>query len=489
MNPELSSAQLKKIILNIKMSSILIQFTYLAFPLSMYVVYNKIIANHNPAAIFVVVIFLLTILSIQLLLKIIETIQKNILKSDNLFKEHKAYLNKKLSNPNLNNFNKNNQFNLADLTEISKKSSEKIQHYVSKNYLNFLVIYFILITLVGQFIVIVPIMFLSLNYLIARSLTHKHDQAADKFNKLLNTKTAFVKEMFTKHNEIKGLNITQATISKYSKITFTVNKYKCIALYYKNLLIKISMVINMINIAFILIFGRFLHSYGLLSMQAIIACSLLTVWISRSIGQVFLTLSSTKLKSETNTISNMDSSELNQDINQNINQITQAQFKQIQSQLEQHPIVYWRQKNNISLYNLKDMYKNLYISISYLDSNFKLFYGSILDNLTLFNESRYEEAKTIINQFGVGNLINNLPYQLNYVTTGTHDEAVSYDLLLTISIIRELIKKPDLIILDINSDEISDNIKKALFHYIKENNIKLIIKENKFMQEIATLQH
>lgn len=485
MHSILQVSEQKKLSRNIKISSILIQFTYLAFPLSMYIVYNKIIANNNPTAITVVAIFLLIIITIQLLLKIIDTINKNILKADILIQEHQDYLTKKLNTqaqPSIHNFN------TSELTSISKKSSHKIQSDISSNYLIFLLIYFILLITVGGFIIIIPAIFLGLNYVIAITLNNKHDDSVDKYNAGVDYKTRFLKEVFAKYKELKGLNITDYIINKYDYITFNTNKHKCHALYYKNLLLKISAIISMLNIAFILIFGRLLHSYNLISMQEIIACSLLTVWISRSSGQIFLNLSSVKLKSDNNDLpTNHDynnTKELSDKLRNKPRPITTDHFQQIQNHLKDHPIVYWKQTHNTSLYSLKKMYKNNYVSISYIDNNFKLFYGSILDNVTLFNPSRYENAIKMIEKFDINHLVNNLPYQLNYVTTGTNDEAIPYDLILTIMIIRELLKKPDLIILDINSDEISIQIRRALITYIKENNIKLILKQNNFNDKL-----
>ena len=133
----LDSAESKKIIFNIKVSSILIQLTYLAFPLSMYIVYNRVIANNNPSAILVVVGFLLLVLVMQLVLKSIETVQKNIVKTDRLIKEQINYIDDKL-----NHSIGYTQLNTEDLSNINKHNSQYIQDQVSKSYFNFLIFYF-----------------------------------------------------------------------------------------------------------------------------------------------------------------------------------------------------------------------------------------------------------------------------------------------------------------------------------------------------------
>lgn len=80
MYKKLLSTESKKLISGIKISSLLIQFTFLVFPLSMYIVYNKVIASKNPNTLLIILIFLLTVLIIQLILKIAESVQHNILK-------------------------------------------------------------------------------------------------------------------------------------------------------------------------------------------------------------------------------------------------------------------------------------------------------------------------------------------------------------------------------------------------------------------------
>ncbi len=473
----LDSAETKKIIFNIKVSSILIQLTYLAFPLSMYIVYNRVIANNNPSAILIVVSFLLIVLVAQLVLKGIETIQKNIIKTDRLIKDHINYIDTQLHN------NSNySQLNTEELSNINKNNSQYIQDQVSKSYFNFLIIYFILMIIIGGMIVIVPIIFLGLNFVIAKALTEKFEAAESIFLRNNNIKSIFIKELFAKSKEIKSFNINRHLIKKHEKIIFDYNKFRSLALYYKNTLLKVSQIINMINIAFILIFGRYLYHIGLIDMQQIIACTLLTVWISRSIGQIFLSLTLYLSKHK-----KLNDSEIQQDaeiarklIDSKSKAISQKQFSQIIEQLQSHPIVYWKQNDNIGLNNLQKMLKDSYINIAYANNNFQLFYGSIIDNITLFNNAKYEQAKTLLYNFEVQQLIDNLPYQINYILTGNNDDTLPYDLLLAIILIRELLKKPDLLILDINSDEISLKIKKHLINHVKEHNVKLIIKQNSF---------
>lgn len=478
----LQDSEVKKLVFNIKISSILIQLTYLAFPLSMFIVYNKVIANNNPTAILIVVLFLLVIVLVQFALKTIEIMQKNIVRTDGLIKDHIDYINTKLDESGAN---QDSLLKINELSTIAKKNHQDIQDQVSKSYLNFLVIYFILIIIVGGPIVIIPLVFLGLNFIVAKNLTEKFETAENSYLELNNQRIIFLKEMLSKNKEIKSLNIISEIANKHDNLITSANRFKCLSLYYKDMLLKVSQIFNMVTIAFILIFGRYLYSLGYIKIEEIIACTLLTVWISRSIGQIFLTLSLFLLH-RSNKIQNPSNDSTSRiDFNKDFfeiksNSITQEQISKIAQEFENHPIVYFRQTDNISLRKLKDTYKKSYLNIAYIDNNFKLLYGSIIDNVTLFNSTKYDEARKLLNGFGVQQLIDNLPYQVNYVLTGSDDDAIPYDLLLAIVFVRELLKSPDLVIVDINSDEISLNIKKSLISYIKEHNIKLIIKQNTF---------
>lgn len=102
------------------------------------------------------------------------------------------------------------------------------------------------------------------------------------------------------------------------------------------------------------------------------------------------------------------------------------------------------------------------IPISYINENFKLFYGSVIDNITMFDNSKQNEAKNLMEAFNLDYLINNLPYHYNYVTTGNQDESLSFDLKIGIEIIRELIRKPSLLIIDIDENRMNRHIVNGL---------------------------
>lgn len=136
MYKKLLSTEKNNLITGIKISSLLIQFTYLVFPLSMYIVYNKVIASKNPNTLLIIVLFLLAIIIIQLILKITESIQHNILKTDEEITNQKQYISAKINSNNTEEIsklqNKNDFVELLSVGNCAEKTSRIIfQNHIS----------------------------------------------------------------------------------------------------------------------------------------------------------------------------------------------------------------------------------------------------------------------------------------------------------------------------------------------------------------------
>lgn len=483
MYKNLLSTESKKLISNIKLGSILIQFTFLAFPLSMYVVYNKVIISKNPNSLLVVILFLLFVIFIQLVLKITEIIQQNILKTDRTIIRHSNYIKQKVNNNNIN-YNNQHHYNIADLADISKEATVDIQNHVSKAYIIFLAIYFVLILTIGKAMAMVPLVFFSLNYLVAHQLTKNFDSSNRYFNDAVNQKTKYIKEVLLKIKVIKELGITNQVVNRFDELSVFTNTKKCQMLYSKNLIIKIGMVINILNTSFILIFGRYLYSIGMLTIEEIITCTLLTMWIARPLNQIFANLNKRLLEKDN------PAGDLEQEIAQDydtdrdlvINKTFPEEiFNKIQNTLLTSTVAYCNTDNrDVSLYKLYLMLNSQNDNISYVNNYPKLVYGTILDNITLFDKSKEECALLFLSQFNVKQLIFNLPYQSNYVITDSKDEAIPYDLKISIAIIREIIKKPNIIILDIDTNTLDAHIMKSILKHLEDNSIKLIARKENY---------
>lgn len=468
-----------KIIKHLKTSSLLIQFTFVAFPLTMYIVYNKTIISKNPNATIIILLFLLFILLSQLIFRTFATIYENIIKTKIEIKSNSNYLKNlitKKTKPGINN--------IYDISTSSRVSNQITQKHIAKSNTLLLIIYFILITTIGGFLVIVPAIFFSINYLVAKKNNIKYIYAINNLDKYASNKNDFIKNIFSNILYIKGSNLDKSIIQQYELINNKVNYYKTSALYLKNILMKYSMAVNIINIAMIVILGRFLYSLELLSIYHITTCSLLTMWVSRSIAQIFINLDAAN-----QSINDIYSKNINKtiytDTDTNINQtnntnsyITTENANKLITELENNSIVFISNEANLNLKLLPNMFAHENIKAGYINNKFNIFYGSILNNITLFDQNKHYIAEKILKQLNLDYIINKLPYQYNYVTTGIKDEALCYNLKLGINITRELLNNINILILDLNIEELDKIIKKGLIDYCKNNNIKIIIKNS-----------
>ncbi len=494
MYKKLLSTEKNNLITGIKISSLLIQFTYLVFPLSMYIVYNKVIASKNPNTLLIIVLFLLAIIIIQLILKITESIQHNILKTDEEITNQKQYISAKINSNNTEEISKlQNKNDFVELLSVGNCAEKNIQNHISKSYLVFLAIYLCLILLIGKYIIIIPLFFFSLNYIVARALSKKADEHNERYKKFHTKKRTFIRETLQKIKVIKGLNISSNISKKYSFLSYICNAEKCSSLYFQNVSLKFSMVINIVNISFILLFGRYLFSIGILNIEQIITCSLMTVWISRPMAQFFQ--NSHNFESNYHEIENINNSS---NFKATPNDINHPEYKKILQHLNEFSITYYKPNKAYSLKKFAQTYissntnnKTDNIVISYINEQFNLFYGSIIDNITIFDNSKQNQAKSLIQELNLNQLINNLPYNYNYVTTGCFDESLPFDLKIGIEVIRELICKPSIFVLDIDENRMNKSMVNGIKKYSAEQGIKIILlkSDNNINNKISEIKN
>lgn len=476
------SGEKRNLIRWVMLNSVLVQITFLAFPLTIYMIYNKVLSYNNVHSIWFFAVFLIVISLIQLVLKNYEALQRNLLKLDHEMGEQKLNIENKLNNEN--NSKKHGfgidlaQDIIASISNITTDTNHLIQGYLTKTYLGCLIIYFALILMIGKILVIVPLIFFSVNMIIAYFINNKYQQNLNDFNLVNAKECVYVKEILNKQKVLKSLSVEDNVTRNAQKLFHDVNIKKSLLVYYKGLLQKINMVFNITNIAFILLVGRYFYNIGLMNTEAIITCSLLTIWVARPFYHILFNLNymSRPLqaqKSILNSKSNVNSPEESRadDIDYG------ALYDNELLDLKENGCAYY--DNDEVKKFLLSMTSNEYKKTSYVNYEIGLFYGSVIDNLTIFDNELEEKAKELVSLFGVENLIYNLPYLYNYVITGSNDQVVPFDLLITIAIIRELLSNPELIVIEIDVNRVNSNVISGLIRYCKKNDIKLIIKKSK----------
>lgn len=469
----------------------LVQCTFLVFPLTIYMIYNKVLTYNNKNTILFVASLLIIVLMIQFALKLYESIYRNLLKFDEEIKQQRQNIEGILKVNQQSNvtYVEENGINLAQevinsISKISSRNTMKIQYFLTKTYGASLVIYFALVMLIGKILVIIPMVFFGVNYYIAYLINKKYKNHQDKSEASISKEAIYVKEALNKLKVIKSLHVEDIIVDKARNLFDVTSNQKSWMNYYRGLLQKINMVFNITNIAFILLFGRYLFSLGWLHTEAIITCSLLTIWIARPFYHIVFNLNDDKADSTNNNRVDVTNIVISKDENSDNDSYDNENNKEVIKTLEEEGIVY---SDSVTNYDLLVSLQKQYTNISFLDSDIGLFYANITENLTVFDDSKEEQVKDLIELLQVEELIFNLPYLYNYVVSGDNDQVIPYDLKLSIGLIRELVLKPELLIINHDVNRLNHNIKNGLLKYAKKHNIKLLIKKSQIsVKDIIT---
>lgn len=230
----------------------------------------------------------------------------------------------------------------------------------------------------------------------------------------------------------------------------------------------------MINIVAILLTGRLLNLYGFVAVGDIIACSILTMWASRVVTFYLMNAMQTKENlNKSNTTKNLKKKTLL------ISEGEKEAYNEILNVLESNDIAYFPQEKIKNTDYLELCLQRQDKKVCTVNNDGSLFYGTIIDNITFFDESKYDEAYNLLSEFKLEHLVNNLPFNFNYVITGQNDYLITYDLVVAINLFRALVYKPDIIILNIDVNRINHTFMRDISTYCKVNKIKLVSKNSR----------
>lgn len=473
----LSHSQLKKFIARIKLTSLLVQLTFLAFPLTIYMIYNKAIAYNNIDTIWFIFSFLSTIIILQFFLKLLESLHRNLLKQDLEIKYKTKLINShfdkiKYRTPNLA------EKILTDLRKSSEKIVLDIQTKLNVTYLACIFIYFCLVFKINYIIVSIPLVIFVFNYIASVKLNRRYKKNQAEYHILNQKETIFIKGLFERLDFIKSTSLDDKVVKKSLSHIKKSNYSKAKLNYHKNITQKINMVLNIANVAFILLAGRYIFSSGIVTNEEIITCSLLTIWIARPMHHVLsnagLNIRSKKRKHKKNA-SNMSKVKQHDKIeikeNTHDDMLEQNMIEDIQNNIDNYEPGFFSCPYRLILPWVKEKHKNVFVT----ETDKILFYGSLIDNITLFNSSKEYEAKRLVKMLDAEKHVYNLPYLYNYVVTGNNDSAINYELYSIISIIRELLSNPSVLIIRQDANRINPQLLANIFNYTKRNNIKILI--------------
>lgn len=370
----------------IRSLSLLVQVLYLVYPLSMYMIYLKVMKFQNKATMITVISFLLITCALQNIIKYYKQLAYNSLKySISNQVKLKSLLECIYKNDN-NKFHHTHLTYYADfiITEILNTKITKV------NYL-LLFIYFILIFFVANWLVLIPIICYGTGYIIAKKSRMTLCKLKGKYYIACQNEITFFKEHLTKIEYINGLQITEKVEALYIKIYQYMNKQKFLCTSIENKIARINKTINVFCIVMIATIGALLAKINFNITPLMVTTSIvLTVWVSRTVTEIY-------------------------------NHITAS-----------HMIDWLENKTNANVTNATNYN-------THINHNVSFFYGSILDNVTMFDKKKYNQAHEVINKLGLDKLIANLPYLYNYVIIGRNDDCLPMDLKIGLSVAREII--------------------------------------------------
>jgi ABC-type bacteriocin/lantibiotic exporter with double-glycine peptidase domain len=381
----LEEPQIKAIKNALQRSSIMIQLLYLAFPLTVFMVYQKIIVNQSFYMLLIVFGLLVINVFLQFFFKKQNVILTNTLKYYQILKDKIRFIKKTVTTE------KKVEPSLAieHFKNKERNNVEKIQQLISKSSRIPIYLYFIFILIIGKLLVIIPAITFSINYFLTLKISKEYIKSRDLYEKYNRKKQEKIRDIIINIKLIKMMSIEKWQKKQLESTIKKANQYQTASLYLTNKANRIWMFMNIITIASLSIVGKFLHTMGLVSMENVITCSLLTMWVSRPLNQILSTLLLIKNKRKNNNIKTKEIAKIN------------------------------------------------------LENKSNLFYASILDNIALFNKEKYEKAIEYCKKLDIESTIENIPYGYNYVILGNNDEIIPDELKKMICILREMLSNPE----------------------------------------------
>lgn len=467
MSENIAAPEINTLIRKIKINSVIIQLCFLVFPLSMFLTYNRVVISNNYSTIIVIITFLLSVLVLQLITKRIFSNQRLLVKSTKELQSYREFICSKLKD------DRATKYDASENDKIADDITDNLNNEIAKSYKPVIIGYLLFLAVVGKFLVLPVILILLTSYFKIKKLKLENAKHKEVYYKLNQRRTELTKELFKKIKNINSQKTQDYLENKIKIIIGKLNIEKTLCINIHNKISKYCLLTSLISIVTILLFGRLLNLYGYLSIGDIISCSILTMWSSRLIT---FNLMNVSISSNNTNINQEDSSQCERKI---IPRREREAYNQIKSVLENNDIAYFPHEKIKNVEILEMFLNKTYANICTVNQDDGLFYGTVIDNITFFDHSKYEEAYNLIKEFQQETLVNNLPFNFNYVITGVNDYLIPYDLSVAIYVFRAILNKPDLIILDIDINRVKHNFMRDLSNYCLIHQIKLVSKNSR----------
>lgn len=472
-------------------ASLLVNILSLAFPITLLQTYDRIIPNQSVHTLVILTIGVIVALIIEALLRIGRAYASGW--ADAKF-EHmlgfKAFC--KLTESSLSTFQRDGTgVHLERLSALSNlRDFYAGQILIALVDVPFVAVFLLLIAYIGGWIVLIPILTLAAFIYTASNSGTKLHELLTKRNNEDDTRFNFIIEVFTGIHTIKGIGMEAQMLRRYERLQNTgryTDRKISISGSSNN---SIGLFITQLTMVLVVAVGSSMVIHGQLTVGGLAACTLLSMRgaqpISRAIN-LWSRLQNIKLAEEKiNKVISLpaesspdlpDIPKLKGDIelsnvnfrfedekkslfeNLNLN-ITAGETVAIKSSglsgktslLALILGIYQPSEGKVLLdgHDIKQYQANsVRKQIAYLPSEGKLFNGTIMENLTKFQEEEFhDQAKKIATQLGLADIIQSMPEGYDTMLGEQVSDTLSRGIKQRIVIARELIGNPSIVLFD-----------------------------------------
>ncbi len=501
----------REIIASILLVSFLINILALVFPLTLLQIYDRIIPNQSTHTLFWLVFSVFLSIIISAILQVTRSYVGSW--ADARF-EHiigcRAYEN--LMNCRINEYEKEGSGrHLKRISAISMlKNFYSGQLIVAVVDLPFVVIFLLLITYIGQWLVFIPIVIIAfLVYLVVKNSSNilkLFKTRQDNDDKRLN----FIVETVSKIHTIKSNAMEAQMMRRYEHLQGKSTSFDYNANRLAADLSSDSMTFSQVSIVLVASFGGMMVFNGHLTVGALAACTLL---VGRCLQPVNLLLN---IWSRMQLV-NVARDELNKVLEMQLESSQSLKkIKRPKGKIELQNISFRYQKDlpllfdnfnmtimpnetiSISAENFSGKSTLMYFlmgmmrpskgkiliddqdifsfqlesvrsHIAYMSGSTVLFKGTILENLTMFDKSLEKEAIKIVEEMGLSTFIEYLPDGFDTRLGYQSSEILSRGVMQRLAIARSLVKNPQIILFDEANIALDRKSDEKVIDYLKKN--------------------
>ncbi|MEM7620441.1 MAG: ABC transporter transmembrane domain-containing protein [Pseudomonadota bacterium] len=520
------SEELRTIPTSVYVSSVFINILSLALPLSILQIYDRVIPNQSYDTLVFICASLLVIIIVEAVLKIARAYLLSHKASRDAFISEVALIKDFLQTPS---------------SDVEKTPSTvwlgRLESYVQHNQyysgqlrlllidFPFALIFLGLIGLIGGFLILVPIILILGFMMFSFNKGHKIKELIHEQIKENSKKYDFITEVLSGIHTVKTIAMEPQMERRFERLQKSSAHISYELISSSGILLAISNIANLLAITSIIALGAFLVIEDQLTIGALACCTLLSGRIMKPVVQGISSwteiqnmfalkeriqpLHDLQKKSQLNSVNNQEiikchGSVTIKNLNYNISDNEGWILKNINLSIAPGELICFRGPNESGkttllrciigdlqdctgeiyidgYYNIKWGYEKIKNKISYVYSNIAGHYGTILENITMFQpDYELDEIHRITQMIGLDEQINRLPEGYNTIIGGYNEHILPTGFIQQLAIARALLNKPSIFILDEVTNGLTQKEKKAVYQALQKikGSITIIIATN-----------